>query len=393
MVISNVKIYTMDENIGIIEHGYVAFEDGKITAVGEMTDCPVCCDAVDGEGGWLLPGLIDGHTHLGICEDSLGFEGDDVNEGTDPVSPQLRAMDGINPFDRCFAEAREGGVTCVAVAPGSANPIGGQIAVLKTAGRVVDSMLLRQPAAIKFALGENPKSEYHSKNQGPETRMSVAALIRESLYKAKRYAEDKEKAAADKLKSEEDAEGIDEPDYDIKHESLIPLLSGEVSAHFHAHRGDDICTALRICREFGVKCTLVHCTEGYLLADELGEAEINALVGPNLCDRSKPELRSLSFENPAVLSRAGVQVGITTDHPVIPLQYLPLCAALAVKSGMDYHQALRGVTIVPAEILGVSDRVGSITPGKDADLTLFDGDPMAIMTAVKQVYIDGKRVK
>ncbi len=391
MIIKNVKVYTMD-TAGVIENGFVAFEDGKITAIGDMSVCPAGL-ALDGEGGWLLPGLIDGHTHLGICEDSLGFEGDDVNEGTDPVSPQLRALDGINPFDRGFEEARQGGITCVAVAPGSANPIGGQISVLKTVGCRVEKMLVRGNAGIKFALGENPKTEYHSKNQGPETRMSVAALIRESLYKARRYGNDKRRAEEDRQKGEEEAEGIEEPDFDIKNEALLPLLNGYVSAHFHAHRADDIATALRICREFGLKCALVHCTEGYLLAEELHEEWAMAFVGPNLCDRSKPELRALSFENPAVLSQFGVMVALTTDHPVIPVQYLPLCAALSVKHGMDYMEALKAMTIYPATILEVDDRVGSLRVGKDADLVLFDGDPLQIMTKVKAVYIDGKQVK
>lgn len=394
MIINNVKIITMEDEDGIIDNGFVRIKDGKIAEIGSgCGKYEASEEQIDGEGGWLFPGFIDAHTHLGICEDSLGFEGDDTNEATDPISPQLRALDGINPFDRCFAEAREAGVTCVAVAPGSANPIGGQICVIKTAGRVVDKMLVKSPAAIKFALGENPKTEYHTKNQAPETRMSVAALIRESLYKARRYAEDKKRAAEDRLKDDEESEGIEEPDYDMKNEALIPLLEGKIPAHFHAHRADDIFTAVRLAEEFGLKYAIIHCTEGYLIADELGIKKARVFAGPNLCDRSKPELRSLSFKNPGILDKNGVCVTLTTDHPVTPIGYLPLCMALAVKEGMNPENALRAITINPARVLGVDDRVGSIKEGKDADLVLYSGDPTNIMNKPIKVLISGKVIE
>lgn len=383
MIIKNVKIYTMEEPHGIIEKGYVEIENGKIARVGEGEPAgggEVC----DGRGGWLFPGFIDGHTHLGIIENALGFEGDDCNETSDPVTPQLRAIDGINPMDPCFGEALRAGVTCVAVGPGSANPVGGQCCVLKTHGVRVDKMVLRAPSAIKFALGENPKGVYHAKNQAPETRMATAALIREALMKAKKYAEAWDKAAA-----EEDDE---EPEFDFKCEALLPLVRGEVPAHFHAHRADDIFTAMRIAREFNLKYSLVHCTEGQMIAHEIAAEGVGAFVGPNLCDRSKPELKALSFANPSALDAAGVLIGLTTDHPVIPAEYLPLCASLAVKAGMDEYHAFRAITINPAKILGIDHRVGSIRPGKDADLVLFDGNPLAVMTRVRCVFCDGQPV-
>lgn len=380
--IENVKIFTMENDTGVIDCGYVIIDGGKITEIGK--------DTGDGSGGWLFPGLIDAHTHLGIIGDSLAFEGDDVNEASDSVTPHLRGLDAINPLDRCFSEARENGITCVASGPGSANPIGGQICAFKTIGVRIDSMVVSAPAAMKFAMGENPKSVYHVKNQTPETRMAIAALIRENLFKAKKYSEAMIKAQTPPEKEDDDEN--EEPEFDMKMEALLPLVRGETLAHFHAHRADDIFTAIRISKEFGLRYTLVHCTEGYLVADELKKEGVTAIVGPNLCDRSKPELTALSFVNPARLSEAGITVAITTDHPVIPLQYLTLCASLAVKAGMDTDAAFRAITINPARILGIDNRVGSIKTGKDADMVLFDGNPLEIMTRVKQVFIDGKTI-
>ena len=379
MILKNLRIMTMDK-AGIIGRGFVEFENGKIIALGEGE--PSGGEQIDCGGLTLAPGFIDAHTHLGIAEDSIDFEGDDTNEDSEPITPQMRALDGINPFDRCFSEARAAGVTAAAVAPGSANPIGGQICVLKTVGKRVDSMILRAPAAIKFALGENPKSTYHSKNLAPVTRMATAALIRETLYKARRYAEDLEAAAGD--------DELDPPEYDIKSESLLPLLSREIPAHFHAHRADDIFTAVRIAKEFDLDLVLIHCTEGHLIADELSELRVPAVVGPNLCDRCKPELREQTFENPRILSEAGVELALTTDHPVTPLQYLPLCAEMAVRNGLDEYEALRALTINPARILGLSERIGSLRPGKDADMVLIDGSPLS--GRVRAVFIDGRLV-
>lgn len=379
MILKNLRIMTMDK-AGIIGRGFVEFENGKIIALGEGE--PSGGEQIDCGGLTLAPGFIDAHTHLGIAEDSIDFEGDDTNEDSEPITPQMRALDGINPFDRCFSEARAAGVTAAAVAPGSANPIGGQICVLKTVGKRVDSMILRAPAAIKFALGENPKSTYHSKNLAPVTRMATAALIRETLYKARRYADDLEAAAGD--------DELDPPEYDIKSESLLPLLRREIPAHFHAHRADDIFTAVRIAKEFDLDLVLIHCTEGHLIADELSELRVPAVVGPNLCDRCKPELREQTFENPRILSEAGVELALTTDHPVTPLQYLPLCAEMAVRNGLDEYEALRALTINPARILGLSERIGSLRPGKDADMVLIDGSPLS--GRVRAVFIDGRLV-
>lgn len=390
-VVKHADIYTLDIENNIIVDGYVYVKNGKIEKTGRCSDgIPECDTVYDAEGGVLMPGMIDAHTHLGLCEDSMTFEGDDINETGDPVMPQLRAIDGINPMDVCFKEARESGITCVAISPGSANPIGGQISVLKTVGKRVDKMAIVSFAAIKMALGENPKSVYHSKSQLPETRMATAALIREQLFKAKKYADGIHDAEKD-VESTDD-EISEEPEFDMKSEALRSVVDGKIPVHFHAHRADDIFTALRISSEFGIKPVIVHGTDGYTVADELAEERAVIIAGPNLCDRSKPELKFQSFENPGILDRAGVAVAITTDHPVVPLRYLLLCAALAVKNGMDRMSALRSVTITPAEILGISGRCGSLESGKDADMVLFDGDPLDIMTNVKSVWIDGIKV-
>ena len=383
ITIYNAKICTMD-TLGTLENGYLTIKDGKISDIGEGIP-ENGGELYDAKGCWLLPGFIDGHTHLGLLEDSMGFEGDDVNEESDPATPHLRAIDAINPLERCFKEAREGGVTCVAAGPGSANPIGGQFAAIKTDGVRIDNMILRDPVAMKFALGENPKSVYHGKNAAPETRMATAAIIRENLMKAKKYAEDKHAAEND--------EDADEPEFDMKCEALLPLMQKKIPAHFHAHRADDIFTAIRIAKEFDLDYTIVHCTEGYLVKNELAAEQITAFVGPNLSDRSKPELKALSFENPVELDAAGVLIGLTTDHPVIPLPYLPLCASLCVKAGMSREAALRAITINPAKILGIDSRVGSLVVGKDADLVLSSGDPLDMMNSIEAVFIDGKKVK
>ncbi len=388
MIINGIKIFTMTEEQGIIEKGYVKMENGRITDVGEgeRTDD----DTVLYESGWLFPGFIDGHTHIGIAEDSLGFEGDDINETGEPTTPQLRAMDGINPFDRAFREAMEAGVTTAAVAPGSANPIGGRICVIKTDGTVVDRMVLREPAAMKLALGENPKTVYHGKNQSPETRMATASMIREAFTKAAEYKEQWDKYRSSLGTEDEE----DKPEYDAKSDALMKVLTGEMEAHFHAHRADDICTAIRISKEFGLRTRLVHCTEGHLIADYLGEYFREngggVFCGPYLSDRSKPELSNMTFDNPGILAAEGITVGITTDHPVTPLKYLPMCASLSVKSGMAKEEAYRALTVNPARLLGIDGRVGSVKAGLDADLVLFDGDPLEMFTKVKRVFIDGR---
>jgi imidazolonepropionase-like amidohydrolase len=342
-------------------------------------------EEIDAKGGYILPGFIDAHCHVGMWEDSIGFEGDDGNEDTDPVTPHLRAIDAINPWDRSFEDARCAGITTVVTGPGSSNVIGGQFAAIKTHGRRIDEMILKDPVAMKVAFGENPKTAYHQKNQSPVTRMATAAILRESLMKAKDY-----KKKLDEY--EIDPEEYDEPDFDFKMESLQAVLKREIPLKAHAHRADDIFTALRIAKEFSVDITIDHCTEGHLIADLLKEENVPVIVGPSLSERSKVELKNLTFKTPGVLAEAGLRVAIMTDHPVVPIQYLSLCAALAVREGMKEYDALKAITINPAINTGISDRVGSIKVGKDADIVIFDKHPLDFNTSVKCVMIDGKIV-
>ncbi len=379
LLLTNVRVWAMD---GLHDQfdGWVLFEDGRIAGLGRGEPSE-CGKAFDGKGGVLTPGFIDVHSHVGLYEDSLGFEGADGNEDTDPATPQLRAIDGANPMDRGFREAMEAGVTAVAISPGSANPIGGQIALIKTAGRRVDDMVVKAPVAIKFALGENPKAVYHDKNDSPVTRMATAAIIREQLFKAKEYMGRQKRAADDP--------DTDAPDYDPKLEALIPLLEGRIDAHFHAHRADDIFTALRIAKEFGIKPVLIHGTEAHIVADILKGEGVPVVYGPYMTDRSKPELRNLTEEAPGILCRAGIETAITVDHPEIPLRLLRIALMLAVNAGMDKRDALSAVTSVPAHIAGVENRLGSIAVGKDADCVLWSGDPLDIGTQVQAVFVNG----
>lgn len=383
LLITNAKIYTMEGRP--IENGWLETENGVIKALGEGKAPEPCGDTFDADGGILLPGFIDAHTHIGMMEDSLDFEGDDVNEDTDPSTPQLSAEDAVNPLDRCFDDALSAGITTVVTGPGSANPIGGRLIAMKTYGRRVDSMIVKSPVAIKFALGENPKSCYHSNHETPVTRMATASIIREQLYKAQKYLE--------KIESSEVDEDVDEPDFDYKCEVLIPLLRREIQAHFHAHRADDIFTAIRIAKQFNLDYVIVHGTDGHLITEELANEHARVLSGPFLGDRCKPELHNQTPRSPGIMSHAGLEVAIITDHSVVPIEYLPLCAALAVKFGMDYTQALRAITINPAHIVGIDDRVGSLAAGKDADFAIFDGDPLILNSNVKFVAVNGKRVK
>lgn len=317
---------------------------------------------IDASGLNVYPGFIDAHCHLGMSEEAIGFEGNDVNEMTEPVTPQLRAIDGLNPMDRAVREACEAGVTSVATGPGSANVIGGQFAVIKTYGRRVDSMVVKAPLAMKVAFGENPKRVYNGKQKSPMTRMATASILRQTLTEAQNYGRKKEK----------DPETL----VDFKLEPLLSVLKREIPLKAHAHRADDIFTALRIAREFGVKITLDHCTEGHLIAEELAAEQVDAIVGPSFGSRSKFELTNKTFDTPRVLYEAGIRFAIMTDHPVIPCQYLPLCAALSYKAGLPAMEALKAITIHAAQILGLGDRMGSLEPGKDADLAIYQGDPI-----------------
>lgn len=381
MLYLHANIHTMAG--AVLENGWMQVENGKIVALGDENP-PAGGETVDCQGLSMYPGFFDAHTHLGMMEDGLTFEGDDVNEDTDPVTPQLRAIDGLNPLDRDFREAVEAGVTAVVTGPGSANPIGGQMAAVKTfcPDGCVDDMILRAPVAIKMALGENPKNVYREKDSGPVTRMATAALIREALYKARRYGED--------LESADDAS--ERPDFDMVSEALLPALRREVEVHFHAHRADDIFTAIRIGKEFGLDYVIVHCTEGHEIAGRLAREGVRALCGPVLSERSKPELRHLTPACPGVLSRAGIMTAIVTDHSVVPIQYLAACAGLAVREGMDHEAALEAITIVPAKICHLEDRIGSLEPGKDADFSLFAEDPLSNFAKPRYVYTAGRCV-
>lgn len=382
MLIINARIYTMENTP--IENGFIRFADGKIIEVGSMDNFTADEEAFDAEGRSLYPGFIDAHCHIGMWEDGLGFEGDDGNEETDPTTPQLRAIDAVNPMDRCFKEAAAGGVTTVLTGPGSANPIGGQWLAMKTSGRRIDDMLLTDNAGMKFALGENPKTVYHDKSLAPNTRMATAAIIREQLKKAQRYMKDLD-AAADDVE-------LDEPEYDSKCEALLPVLRREKKAFIHCHRADDIFTAIRIGREFNLDFVIVHCTEGWMIADLLKAEGIKAICGPVLCDRSKPELRNLNVAGMAEMQKQGMEMALCTDHPVIPIQYLPLCAGIAVGAGLPWMDALKSITINAARIAGIADRVGSIAPGKDADFTLYSADPFLPYSKPDKVFILGEKI-
>ena len=384
MLIINGTVHTMDGPV--IENGYVAVSGSKIAKVGPMEGLPASWEGevIDAQGGHICPGFIDAHCHLGMFGDALGFESDDGNEETDPCTPHLRAIDAINPLDRCFSEARAAGVTTVLTGPGSANPISGQFAAVKTDGRWVDAMVVRAPASMKLALGENPKQVYHNRDEAPVTRMAIAAIIRENLRKAVEYGEKLDKAAQD--------EDTDPPDYDAKLEALLPVVRGELPVHIHAHRADDIVTGVRLSKEFGLKCVIVHGTASHLIVDFLQEEGVPVITGPCLGDRSKPELTSMSLNTPALLARGGVPFAICTDHPEVPVQYLPLCAAMSVKGGLDQESALAAITISAARIAGLDKDLGSLTPGKEADLVVTDRHPLELLGNVRAVLIGGRRI-
>ncbi|HJB61664.1 MAG TPA: amidohydrolase [Candidatus Ruminococcus gallistercoris] len=357
----------------------ILVKDGKIAEIGAglTADCPT----FDAAGLHVYPGFVEAHCHIGLDGSGIGFEGDDCNEMTDILTPQLRAIDGIYPQDPTFREALEAGVTTVCTGPGSANVLGGQFAVIKTAGHRVDDMIVRPFAAMKCAFGENPKRCYKDKNN--YSRMSTAAKLREALLRAQEYDAKKQAAGDDPAKR---------PPLDVKLEALLPVLHGEVPLKAHAHRADDIFTAIRIAKEFGVRLTLEHVTEGHLIAEDLAQEDYPMAVGPSLTHASKFELRNKTFTTPGILAKAGCRVSIITDSPVIPQSYLPLCAALAVRAGMDPFDALRAITIRPAEHIGAADRVGSIERGKDADFVVMDGPWDAVSSGVKAVFVNGEKV-
>ncbi len=368
----------------VYDPGIVLFRDGVVLEVGSRLAIPDQAEVFSAEGKVVMPGLIDAHCHVGITEEIYQREGDDLNEFSDPITPHLRALDAINPDDLAFMDAVRGGVTTLGIAPGSGNVIGGQSLVLKAWGATVDAMVLKHPAGLKVALGENPKRCYGEKQKAPMTRMATAGLLRQTLVAAQQYGQ---KLMAQALK------GGEAPERDLKLEAVWEALQGKMPVKVHAHRADDILTALRIGDEFSLQLTLEHGTEAYKLADELAARKIPVVAGPNLTTRAKVELKEKSFKTPGLLARAGVKVALMTDHPVIPIEYLSLCAALAVKEGMDEDAALLAVTLNPAEILGVAERVGSLSPGKDADLLVLSGPILDIRTRVEQVFINGNLVR
>ena len=380
-IIKNARIITGDGRV--IERGEVAFDD-KIRYVGEKYPGEAD-EVIDASGYTVTPGLIDAHCHVGLFGDSTGFEGADANEDSDPIMPQLRAVDGINPQDRSFEDARKAGITTVVTGPGSANAVGGQFAAVKTYGVCVDDMLLKAPCAMKMALGENPKTVYNDKNQTPVTRMGTMALIRELLYKTINYR--------DALKKyEDDSEENEKPDFDIKLEAMLPVINREIPVKVHAHRADDICSAIRLAKEFDIRVTIEHCSDGDIIADILEREKIPVMLGPTLTDRSKPELRNLSFATYKNLSERGIKTAIITDHPEITIENLPLCAALAVRNGMDGEKALSAITFTAAENWGIGDRVGSLCEGKDADIAVFTCDPTDFGAECIMTFINGKAV-
>lgn len=380
MLIKNGKIYTMAGKV--YEKGDILIEDGKIKEIGEEIKGNYE-KVIDAKGATIIPGMIDAHCHLGLFEGGKGFEGSDGNEMTDPITPHVRAIDGIYPMDEYFEKAVEAGVTTVMTGPGSANVIGGQFLAMKTYGRSVDDMALLEVGAMKIAFGENPKRVYNSKGKMPMTRMATAALLRQTLIEAKNYKAKKEAA-------EKKEEAFD---INIKMESLLPVLDKKIPLKAHCHRADDILTAIRIAKEFDLKLTLDHCTEGHLIPEYVKESNAPAIVGPTMSFNSKIELNNKSFETPAVLMREGVKVAIMTDHPVIEIQYLPICAGLAAKNGnLTFEEALSTITINAAEILGLSHRVGSLEVGKDADIVIIDGNPFDLYRNTLYTIINGEVV-
>lgn len=359
----------------------IALRDGIIAAIGPDLAPQDGEEVLDASGKRVYPGFVDAHSHQGLDNYGMSWEGHDYNEMGDVVSAQLRGIDSFNPMDRGLRLALEGGVTTIGAGPGSANVLGGTFLAVKTHGKCVDDMVVKAEVAMKCAFGENPKRCY--KDKGDAARMTTAANLRNMLFLARDYMERKEAAGDDIGKR---------PKFDMKLEALIPVLKGEMPLKAHAHRADDICTAIRIAKEFGVKLTLEHCTEGHLIPEIVARSGCPAAVGPTLTNASKIELCNKSFTTPGVLARAGVQVSIITDSPVIPQQYLPLCAGLAVKAGMDPFQALEAITINPAKHLGIEDRVGSLEVGKDADVVIADGDVMVSDTHVLTVFLNGERV-
>jgi imidazolonepropionase-like amidohydrolase len=385
IAITNGKIYTITKDV--IDKGTVLVEDGKIKAVGKTVKLPKGAEVIDASGKVVMPGLVEAHCHIGIWEETIGWAGSDGNEATEPATPHMRAIDAIkaNADEGGLEAALKAGITTAQVLPGSANVIGGWGVVIKTTPRVVvDDMVLLHPSGMKIAFGENPRRVYGvEQKKMPSTRMGVAGVLRDWLQKTKNYIEKKERFKDEPEKM---------PEVDVKLEALEPVLRGEIPLRTHAHRADDVATAVRIAEEFGVKMSWEHATEGHRIAEWIAEKGIPAVWGPSLTARGKWEMRELNFSTPKTLHDAGVKFAIQTDALGQPIGFLPLCAGMAVKHGLPYDEALKAITITPAEILGVADRVGSIEKGKDADIRILDGDPLELRTKVEMVLINGEIV-
>ena len=372
-----------------IDGGTVLVIEGRIAAVGGPDlKPPPGVDVVDAAGRWVLPGLVDAHTHLGAREEGEGWAGHDTNELTGPIQAHVRVLDAINPADEGFRDAIAGGVLTAGITPGSGNPVGGQTVAVHCWGRTVDDMVLRSPAGMKSALGENPKRVLGERRVNPSSRLGTAAAIRTALVDALNYLE-KEK---DESQDQSSERGRPTHSRDLKLEALAGVLRREIPWRQHCHRADDIATALRLADEFGYDLVIDHGTEGYLIADKIAAAGVPVVTGPLITARSKVELRNRTMANPGLLAAAGVTVAIATDHPVVPVHLLILQAALAVREGLDRDTALRAVTITPARIMRVADRIGSLVPGKDADVVIWSGDPFDVMSRVEAAYIGGREV-
>lgn len=382
LIIKNGNVLTMTgENFN---PGTIKIENKKIIEIGENILIPNNKEdiIIDAKGLWVLPGIIEAHCHIGITEEKKGIEGDDCNEATSPITPSLRAIDAINPLDPAFHNAIQAGITSVMVGPGSANVIGGQFAFIKTHGRIIDDMVIKEPAAMKVSFGENPKASYKELNMAPTTRMAIAQILRKELFKALQYQDRKRKAS----------ELNESFEVDFEMEPWTPVLEKKIPLKVHVHRTDDIVTAIRIAKEFDVDLTLDHCTEGHIIADFIKESGFPAILGPDLSSRNKLEVQNADFKTSGVLAKKGVTVGIMTDHPVSLIQYLPLYAGLAAKKGLGIEEGLKAITINAAKICRCEDRVGSIEVGKDADIAIFTGNPMEIFTHTVYTIINGEIV-
>lgn len=381
-LITNGKILTMAGKS--YEKGDLLIDGGKIVQIAEHIDVTPEMEVIDAKGGWVMPGIIEAHCHVGITEEKKGTEGDDCNEMTNPITPFLRGLDAINTLDAAFDNAVRAGVTGIMVGPGSSNVVGGQFVFMKTKGRVIDELMLLEPAAMKVALGENPKRQYGGQDKMPGTRMAIAGMLREELFKANQYFKKKEAA---QNASDGQAQPFEE---DFRMEPWGPVLRREIPLKTHVHRADDILTAIRIAKEYHLDMTLDHCSEGYLIPEEIARSGFPAIVGPALTIRNKIEVQNVSFKTPSILQKAGVLVAITTDHPVTPVQYLAKCAGFAVRDGLSLEEGLKAITINPAKICRVDQWVGSLEVGKDADIAIFDDNPMQTLTKTLYTLINGE---